>query len=89
MSATVAIVATGSTLPQEVISNREIGRRLLDGVEIDDESSAQIVAQITERAELIEAKTGLQSRRFFAPEQSPVTVGLGLLEGVDARAPLG
>ena len=80
MSATVAIVATGSTLPQEVISNREIGRRLLDGVEIDDESSAQIVAQITERAELIEAKTGLQSRRFFAPEQSPVTVGLGLLE---------
>ena len=54
-----------------MISNREIGRRLLDGVEIDDESSAQIVAQITERAELIEAKTGLQSRRFFAPGSHP------------------
>jgi len=80
LSATVAIVATGSTLPQEVISNREIGRRLLEGVEVDDESSAEIVAHITERAELIERKTGLQSRRFFAPEQSPVTVGLDLLE---------
>jgi len=59
----VSIVATGSTLPEAVVSNREIGQRLLDGVEIDDESSAEIVARISERAELIEKKTGLRARR--------------------------
>ena len=80
MKTIVSIVATGSTLPEAVVSNREIGQRLLDGVEIDDESSAEIVARISERAELIEKKTGLRARRFFAAEESPVTVGLELLE---------
>lgn len=75
----VSIVATGSVLPQQVISNAEIGRRLLAGVEVDDEESAEIVAKITERSELIEKKTGLRARRFFAPETSPVTVGHDLL----------
>ncbi len=55
----MSIVATGRTLPAEVVSNREIGRRLLEGIEVDDEASAEIVARITERAELIEKKTGL------------------------------
>ena len=76
----VSIVATGRTLPEEVVSNREIGRRLLEGIEVDDEASAEIVARITERAELIEKKTGLVSRRFFAPAESPTVVGTALLE---------
>jgi len=73
-------VATASTLPTATVSNREIGQRLLEGVEADDEESAEIVARISERAELIEKKTGLRSRRFFAPDESPVNVGTGLLE---------
>jgi 3-oxoacyl-[acyl-carrier-protein] synthase-3 len=76
----VAVVATASTLPEGAVSNREIGRRLLNGVEVDDEASAEIVARISERAELIERKTGLRSRRFFAEDESPVSVGEELLE---------
>lgn len=49
-------------------------------MEIDDEASAEIVARISERAELIEKKTGLQQRRFFAPDASPVAAGSELLE---------
>jgi 3-oxoacyl-[acyl-carrier-protein] synthase-3 len=77
---TVSIVSTASTLPATVVSNTEIGRRLLEGVEVDDEDSAEIVARIRERSEQIEKKTGLQSRRFFAPETSPVAVGTEMLE---------
>jgi 3-oxoacyl-[acyl-carrier-protein] synthase-3 len=80
LSPTVSILSTGSTLPSGVVSNREIGQRLLADVEIDDEESAEIVAKITERAELIEKKTGLRARRFFAPDESPAAVGLELLE---------
>jgi 3-oxoacyl-[acyl-carrier-protein] synthase-3 len=76
----VSIIATASTLPQAIVSNHDIGQRLLDGVEIDDEESAEIVARIGERAELIEKKTGLRSRHFFAPDESPATVGAELLE---------
>lgn len=76
----MSIVATASTLPEDEVSNREIGRRLLKGVEIDDEASAEIVARIGERAELIEKKTGLRSRRFFAADASPVAAGAELLE---------
>lgn len=76
----VSIIATASTLPQAIVSNHDIGQRLLDGVEIDDEESAEIVARIGERAELIEKKTGLRSRHFFASDESPVTVGTELLE---------
>jgi 3-oxoacyl-[acyl-carrier-protein] synthase III len=76
----VSILATTSTLPEAVVSNRSIGQSLLEGIEIDDEASAEIVARIEERAELIEKKTGLRARHFFAPEDSPVAVGLDLLE---------
>ena len=60
----VSILATASTLPEAIVSNHDIGQRLLDGVEIDDEESAEIVARIRERAELIEKKTGLRARGF-------------------------
>jgi 3-oxoacyl-[acyl-carrier-protein] synthase-3 len=75
----VSVVATGSTLPESVVSNAEIGQRLLAGVEVDDEASAEIVAGITERSGLIEKKTGLRARRFFAPDASPPAVGTELL----------
>lgn len=81
----VSILSTASTLPEAVVSNREIGQRLLDGIEIDDESSAEIVARISERAEIIEKKTGLRARRFFAPGESPVAVGTELLERLMAE----
>ena len=80
MKSSVSILSTASTLPEAVVSNRDIGQRLLDGIEIDDESSAEIVARIGERAELIEKKTGLRARHFFAPDESPVAVGTEVLE---------
>jgi 3-oxoacyl-[acyl-carrier-protein] synthase-3 len=43
------------------------------------------VAQTRTRAELIEKKTGLHARRFFRPEQTPVEVGLDLLNRLMSR----
>ena len=87
MAATVSIVRTARTLPDPVVSNREIGERLVAGVEIDDEATADIVAKVRERSELIEKKTGLRARRFFDPAVSPVAVGLDLLERLMADDP--
>jgi 3-oxoacyl-[acyl-carrier-protein] synthase-3 len=75
----VFIARTASTLPEATVSNTEIGERLINGVWIDDEAAAEIVAETRKRSELIEKKTGLRARRFFAPEQSPVEVGAELL----------
>ena len=80
MNTTVSIVRTASTLPAAVVTNREIGERLIAGVPIDDEAGEEIVAKVRERSELIEKKTGLRARRFFDPSESPVAVGLELLE---------
>jgi 3-oxoacyl-[acyl-carrier-protein] synthase III len=76
----VSVVRTASTLPDAEISNREIGERLVAGMPADDEAAEEIVAKVRERSELIEKKTGLRARRFFAPGESPVRVGLELLE---------
>jgi len=76
----VSIVHTASTLPHTIVSNQEIGELLTAGVRIDDEAAADIVAKTRERSELIEKKTGLRARRFFAPDQSPVDVGVELLD---------
>ena len=76
----VSIVRTASTLPDRIVSNREIGELLTANVHIDDEAAADIVAKTRERSELIEKKTGLRARRFFAPNQSPVSVGVELLD---------
>ena len=80
MSQLVSIVGTASTLPDRSVSNREIGELLIPGVQIDDEAAADIVFKTRERSEFIERKTGLRARRFFAAEQSPVDVGLELIE---------
>jgi 3-oxoacyl-[acyl-carrier-protein] synthase-3 len=76
----VSIIRTASTLPDKIVSNYEIGELLIAGVRIDDEAAADIVAKTRERSELIEGKTGLRARRFFAPTQSPVDVGVELLD---------
>jgi len=79
-SSAVSIVCTASTLPEKVVSNREIGELLTANVRIDDEAAADIVAKTRERSHLIERKTGLRARHFFDPQQSPVVVGAELLE---------
>jgi 3-oxoacyl-[acyl-carrier-protein] synthase-3 len=76
----VSIFSTASTLPASIVGNVEIGERLLAGIEVDDEESAEIVARIRERAGLIEKKTGLRARHFFAPHEQPAIVGAELLE---------
>jgi 3-oxoacyl-[acyl-carrier-protein] synthase-3 len=80
VTAPVSIIRTASTLPDAVVSNHEIGERLVAGVQVDDEAAEAIVAKVRERSELIERKTGLCARRFFDPNESQVTVGLELLE---------
>jgi 3-oxoacyl-[acyl-carrier-protein] synthase III len=81
----VSILRTASTLPDAVVSNIEIGERLIAGVQPDDEAAEEIVGKVRERSELIEKKTGLRTRRFFDPTTSPVTVGLELLERLMAE----
>lgn len=80
MTDPVSILRTASTLPDAVVSNIEIGERLIAGVQPDDEEGEEIVAKVRERSTLIEKKTGLRARRFFDPAVSPVTIGLELLE---------
>jgi len=77
----VSIAATASILPETVVSNRDIGEKLIAGsnLHIEDESAAELVEQTRTRADLIEKKTGLRARRFFRPEQTPAEVGLDLL----------
>ena len=76
----VSIVGTASQLPARSVSNTELGEMLTSAVQIDDEAAAEIVSKTRERSEHIERKTGLRARRFFRLEQSPVDVGLQLLE---------
>jgi 3-oxoacyl-[acyl-carrier-protein] synthase III len=77
----ISVAATASILPETVVSNRDIGEKLIAGttLHIEDESAAELVAQTRTRAELIEKKTGLRARRFFRPEQTPTEVGTDLL----------
>ena len=78
----VSIAATASILPATVVSNRDIGEKLIAGrtLHIEDESAAELVEQTRTRADLIEKKTGLRARRFFRPEQTPLDVGMDLLD---------
>jgi 3-oxoacyl-[acyl-carrier-protein] synthase-3 len=75
----VSVAATASFLPESVISNLEIGERLIQGANLG-ESGADLIDQTRTRAELIEKKTGLRERRFFAPDVMPADIGLEVLE---------
>jgi 3-oxoacyl-[acyl-carrier-protein] synthase-3 len=83
----VSIVATASILPEIVVSNRDIGQRLIDGAHARNVRDVEAETMARTRAELIEQKTGLRARRFFAPEETPVDVAFALLEKMmDAHA---
>jgi len=76
----VSIVATASILPETVVTNRDIGQRLIDGAHARNVRDAGAEETARARSELIEQKTGLRARHFFAPEDMPVDIGTGLLE---------
>lgn len=76
----VSIVATASILPETVITNREIGERLIAGAKARDVYDSASAETARSRAELIEQKTGLRARRFFTAEDTPVDIGTTLLE---------
>lgn len=76
----VSVIATASILPETVVSNTDIGQRLIDGAHARNIHDAEAEETARSRAELIEQKTGLRSRRFFAAEDNPVEIGVALLE---------
>jgi 3-oxoacyl-[acyl-carrier-protein] synthase-3 len=76
----VSIVATASILPETVVTNRDIGQRLIDGAHARNLRDAEAEATARSRSELIGQKTGLRARRFFAAEDTPVEIGTSLLE---------
>lgn len=76
----VSIVATASILPETVVTNRDIGQRLIDGAHARNVRDADAEATARARSELIEQKTGLRARRFFNAEDTPVEIGTTLLE---------
>ncbi|MBL8779582.1 MAG: hypothetical protein JNL06_01450, partial [Alphaproteobacteria bacterium] len=71
----VSIVATASILPETVVTNRDIGQRLIDGAHARNVRDAGAEETARARSELIEQKTGLRARHFFAPEDMPVDIG--------------
>ena len=76
----VSIVATASILPETIVTNRDIGQRLIDGARARNIADTDAETTARTRAEIIEQKTGLRARRFFGPEETPVDVGTTLLE---------
>jgi 3-oxoacyl-[acyl-carrier-protein] synthase-3 len=76
----VSVVATASILPETIVTNRDIGQRLIDGARARNAADTDAEATARTRAEIIEQKTGLRARRFFGPEDTPVDVGTTLLE---------
>lgn len=76
----VSVIATASILPETVVSNTDIGQRLIDGAHARQIHDAEAEATARTRAELIEQKTGLRSRRFFSADDNPVEIGVQLLE---------
>ena len=67
-------------MPETVVTNRDIGQRLIDGAHARNVRDAGAEETARARSELIEQKTGLRARHFFAPEDMPVDIGTGLLE---------
>lgn len=80
----VAIVATARVMPEFVVTNQDIGERLIAGVKDhpswDPDAMQEAIENTRARSELIEKKTGLRARRFYDPGTSPVSLGLEMLE---------
>jgi len=81
----VSITATASILPGNVISNEEIGERLIGDANLG-ETGEGLIHETRARSELIEKKTGLRERRFFDDDANPAEIGLDLLERLMADA---
>jgi 3-oxoacyl-[acyl-carrier-protein] synthase-3 len=81
----VSITATASILPANVISNEEIGERLIGDANLG-ETGEGLIHETRARSELIEKKTGLRERRFFDDDANPAEIGLDLLERLMADA---
>ena len=77
---TVSVLSTASILPQTVVTNRDIGQRLIEGARARNVRDDEAEATARSRAEVIEQKTGLRSRRFFSADENPVDTGVALLE---------
>jgi len=77
---TVSVLSTASILPAMVVTNRDIGQLLIDGARARNVRDDEAEATARSRAEVIEQKTGLRSRRFFSPDENPVDTGVALLE---------
>ncbi|MCK6523453.1 SDR family NAD(P)-dependent oxidoreductase, partial [Myxococcota bacterium] len=60
-----------SLLPERVVDNAEIVQLLAEG---SSDVAEDVRAQYLARAATIESKTGIQSRRFFAPDVEPLQV---------------
>ena len=75
-----SVVSTASILPERLVSNREIGQMLIDGGRAVGLTDSDAEAAVRARAEVIEDKTGLRTRRFFRSDESPAEVALALLE---------
>jgi 3-oxoacyl-[acyl-carrier-protein] synthase-3 len=76
----VSIVATASILPETIVTNRDIGQRLIDGARSRNVRDADAEDTARARSEIIEQKTGLRARRFFGADDTPIEVGTTLLE---------
>lgn len=76
----VSIVATASILPETIVTNRDIGQRLIDGAHARNVHDSESEETARVRSELIEQKTGLKARHFFGAEDMPVDIGTTLLE---------
>lgn len=76
----VSIVATASILPETIVTNRDIGQRLIDGARARAIHDPEAEETARQRSELIEQKTGLRARRFFSPDDTPVDIAASLLE---------
>jgi len=80
MTGDVRIAATASILPPAVVSNRDVGERLIAGIAPGDPQAEEKIAKTRARVFDIEKKTGLRERRFFDPREMPLDVGVALLE---------
>jgi 3-oxoacyl-[acyl-carrier-protein] synthase-3 len=78
----VSIIATASILPDTIVTNRDIGRRLVEGAHARGIHDLEAEEAARTRSELIEQKTGLRARRFFSPDDMPADIGTRLLESL-------
>lgn len=76
----VSIISTASILPPATISNVEIVELLIKGAHKRKVFNPDAESRARDRAKLIEQKTGLKSRRFFDKKESPVDVGVSMLQ---------